>query len=266
MNKLKDKVAVVYGNGAVGAAIARAFTDEGAKVFLTGLTLAKLKAIADEILFDGGSIEIAQLDALDEKAVEKHMSDVIKKAGKVDISFNAIGIYSKDVQHIPLTELSVDSFFLPVSTYVKSHFITARAAARRMIKQGSGVIVMHTASPGRISAPFAGGRAPAWAAMESICRSFSVECGEYGVRTVCLFSTAIPETPVIEEAFNELYEASAKASGITLEQFYTAIESHTHRKQLTTLKEVTDAAVFVTSNEGTAITGTILNLTAGMVV
>jgi NADP-dependent 3-hydroxy acid dehydrogenase YdfG len=33
MNKLKDKVAVVYGNGAVGAAIARAFTDEGAKVF-----------------------------------------------------------------------------------------------------------------------------------------------------------------------------------------------------------------------------------------
>jgi len=150
--------------------------------------------------------------------------------------------------------------------YTKSHFITAKAAARRMIEQCDGVIVMHTATPGRISAPFAGGRAPAWAAMESLCRSFSVECGEHGVRAVCLLTTAIPETPVIEEAFNELYEASAKAKGITLEQFYVAIESGTHRKQLTTLKELTDAAIYVSSNEGAAITGTILNLTAGMVV
>lgn len=266
MNRLKNKVAVVYGNGAIGGAIARAFALEGAKVFLTGLTSAKLNAIADEILLDGGTIETSLLDALDEQAVEQHMVEVIKKAGRVDISFNAIGIASKDVQHIPLTELSLEQFTFPIITYARSHFITARAAAKRMIKQGSGVIVMHTANPSRVSAPLTGGRAPAWAALEAICRSLSVECAEHGVRVVCLLTTAIPETPVIDAAFKELFEAKKKEGNITAEQFNAAITSNTHRKQLTTLKELTGAAVFAASDEGSAITGTVLNLTAGMIV
>jgi NAD(P)-dependent dehydrogenase (short-subunit alcohol dehydrogenase family) len=266
MSKLKDKVAVVYGNGAVGGAIAKAFAHEGARIFLTGLTSAKLRAIAEEILAEGGSIETAELNALDEQAVEKHMNAVIKKAGKVDISFNAIGLSSKDVQHTPLVELSLANFSFPIVTYTESHFITAKAAARRMVEQGHGVIIMHTANLSRVSAPFGGGRGPAWAALEALCRGLSVECGEHGVRAVCLFTTAIPETPIIKEAFTDLYEANAKASGMTRAQFNAVAASGTHRKQLTTLKELTDAAVFVASDEGSAITGTVLNLTAGMIV
>jgi NAD(P)-dependent dehydrogenase (short-subunit alcohol dehydrogenase family) len=266
MNRLKDKVAVIYGNGAIGGAIAKAFAQEGAKIFLTGLTQAKLKAIADEIIADGGTIETAQLDALDEHAVEKHLDDVIRKAGTVDISFNALGISSKDVQHTPLIELSVESFSLPITTYTQSHFITAKAAAKRMIKQGKGVIVMHTANISQISTPYAGGRAPAWAAMESLCRSLSVECGLHGVSAVCLLTTAIPETPVINKAFKELFDVQSKAHGITQEQFDDMVAGATHRKRLTTLKELTDAAVFTASDEGSAITGTILNLTAGVIV
>lgn len=266
MNKLKNKVAVVYGNGAVGAAIAKAFAEEGAKVFLTGRTLAKLKTIAGEVLSKGGAIEVEELDGLDEQAVEQHMNETIKKAGRIDISFNAIGITSKEVDHLPLIDLSVEGFSYPISTYTRTHFITARAAARHMIKQDGGVIIMHVANPGRVSAPFAGGRAPAWAAMEALCRSLSVECAPYGVRAVCLLTTAIPETPVIKKAFEELFEANARASGVTLEQFNAGIEGGTHRKQLTRLKELTDAAVFAASDEGSAITGTVLNLTAGMIV
>lgn len=48
------------------------------------------------------------------------------------------------------------------------------------------------------------------------------------------------------------------------QQFFAMIESGTHRKKLTSLKELTDAAVFAVSDEGSAITGTVLNLTAGM--
>src|SRR5258708_773967 len=126
MNKLKDKVAVVYGNGAVGAAISKAFAHQGARVFLTGLTAAKLKTIADEIKLAGGIIETHQLDALHEHAVEKHMSEVIKKAGGVDISFNAVGISSQEAQHTPLVDLSVEDFSLPITKYTQSHFITAK--------------------------------------------------------------------------------------------------------------------------------------------
>lgn len=265
MNQLKNKVAVIYGNGAIGSAVARSFARAGARVFLTGLTPSKLKAIADEIAFDGGIIETAQLNALDEQAVEHHMNEVIQKAGRIDISFNTIGIPQKEVQHVPLADLSVEDFSLPITTYTKSHFITAKAAAKRMIKQGSGVIIMHTANLSRVSAPLAGGRGAAWAALESLCRSFSVECGPYGVRAICLLTTAIPETPIIAETFKELFEAMSKTRDITTEEFDAMMADHTHRKRLTTLTELTEAAVFVSSDEASAITGTIFNLTAGMI-
>jgi len=261
MKKLENKIAVVYGDGTVGGAIAKAFAREGARVFLTGRTLTKIDAIANQILSGGGAIETAKLDVLDEQAVEKHMSETVRKAGKIDISFNAIGLPQKGVQSTLLTELSLESFLLPITTYTQSHFITAKAAARRMANQGHGVILMHTPNASRISPPFAGGLVPAWAAMEALCRSLSVECGQQGVRTVCLHTTGISETPLI----HELLEIRAKARGITSEQFLASMEGMTHRKRLTTLKELTSAAVFVASDEGSAITGTILNLTAGMI-
>jgi NAD(P)-dependent dehydrogenase (short-subunit alcohol dehydrogenase family) len=262
MKRLENKVAVIYGDGTVGGAIAKSFAREGAKVFLTGRTVKKLDAIAEQILSDGGTIETAQLDALDEKAVEKHISEVINKAGKIDIAFNAIGIPQKGIQGIPLTELSLESFSLPITTYTQSHFITAKAAASRMIKQGYGVILMHTPNASHISPPFVGGMVPAWSAIEALCRSLSVEYGQHGVRSVCLLTTGIPETPLIDE----VWEIHGKAHGITFEQFHSMMEGNTHRKRLTTLKELANAAVFVTSEEGSAITGTTLNLTAGMIV
>jgi NAD(P)-dependent dehydrogenase (short-subunit alcohol dehydrogenase family) len=262
MKRLANKIAVVYGNGTVGNAIAKAFAYEGAKVFLTGRTAAKLSAVAEEVSTCGGVIEIAQLDALDEHAVEDHMRRIIEKEGKIDISFNAIGVPQKGIQGIPLTELSLDSFSLPVATYTRSHFVTARAAARQMVRQESGVILMHTPNASRISVPYVGGMIPAWAAIEALCRSLSVECAPFGVRAVCLLTTGIPETSLIDE----VWDIHGKAHGISFEQFNERMEGLTHRRQLTTLKELTGGALFVSSDEGSAITGTILNLTAGMVV
>jgi len=131
-----------------------------------------------------------------------------------------------------------------------------------MVKQGHGVIVMHTPNASRISPPFVGGLVPAWAAMEALCRSLSVECGQYGVRSVCLVTTAIPETPLIDE----VWDIRAKKQGITFEQFHSVMKGATHRKRLTTLEELTNAAIFSASDQGSAITGTIVNLTAGMIV
>jgi NAD(P)-dependent dehydrogenase (short-subunit alcohol dehydrogenase family) len=260
--RLEGKIAVVYGDGSVGGVIAKAFAREGAQVFLTGRTLAKLDAIAAEMVSAGDLVETAILDALDEQAVDEHMRNVVDKTGKVDISFNAIGIPQKGIQGIALTELSVERFFLPVTIYTQSHFITAKAAARRMIEQKQGVIIMHTPNASRVSPPFVGGMVPAWAAMEALCRSLSVECGQFGVRAVCLHTTGIPETSLIDE----VWDIHGKAHGVTFEQFHAGMEGLTHRRRLTKLEELTSAAVFVASDEGAAITGTTLNLTAGMIV
>ena len=90
---LKNKVAVIYGaGGAVGSAVAAAFAKEGARVFLTGRTAAKVEAVARKIVSDGGVAEADEVDALDEALIEKHLDSVVSKAGGIDISFNAIGV------------------------------------------------------------------------------------------------------------------------------------------------------------------------------
>ncbi len=166
----------------MGGAVARVFARKGANVFLTGRTLDKLAAVAKEISTGSGTVEATQVDALDEWGVEKHLNDIFHKTGRLDISFNAMGIPAsivreKGMQGVPLTDVSLDSFIEPITTYTRSHFVTARAPARQMARKGSGTILMHTPEPGRRGTPLIGGMGPAWTAMEAICRGFSAELG-----------------------------------------------------------------------------------------
>jgi len=258
---LENKTAVIYGaGGAIGAAVARAFAREGARPFLTGRDVAKVDAVAREIVAGGGVAETAQVDALDEKAVEEHLSTVVQRAGGVDISFNAIGP-GPSPHRMPLTELAGDAFALPIAFYTTSNFITATAAARHMSGQGSGVIVTLTAVPGRLPANLLGGSAAAWAAVEAFSRSLALEVGPAGVRVVCLRSHAIPETPLIEENF----ATAASAAGVAPAQFQALLEQGTLLKRLPTLAEVADTAAFLASDRAGAMTATVANVSAGAI-
>src|SRR5215831_7852883 len=100
---LSKKHAVIYGaGGAIGSAVARAFAREGAAVFVTGHHQANVDAVAEDIRAAGGHAEAAQVDALDEEAVDKHLSAVTDQAGSIDISFNAIGIPNTTLHGVPL--------------------------------------------------------------------------------------------------------------------------------------------------------------------
>src|SRR5437763_12642479 len=136
---LENKRAVVYGaGGPIGGAVARAFAREGARVFLAGRTKAKLDKVADEIRSKGGVADTAVVDALDEQIVDEYVDAVVEQAGSIDISFNLISY--GDVQE-PLTEISVEDFTRPIMTAMRTHFLTTRAAARHMVRRGSGVIL-----------------------------------------------------------------------------------------------------------------------------
>jgi NAD(P)-dependent dehydrogenase (short-subunit alcohol dehydrogenase family) len=256
---LEDKTAVIYAaGGAIGSAVARAFGREGARLFLTGRDLDKVDPVAEEIVAAGGIAETAQVDALDERAVEEHLGTVVERAGAVDVSFNAIGP-GPAPERKALTELAADAFVRPVAFYTSSNFITATAAARHMSDRGSGVIVTLTAVPGRMPARLIGGAAPAWAAVEAFSRSLALEVGPAGVRVVCLRSHAIPETPLIK-ANNA---TAGPAAGLTPAQFQAALEQSTLLKRLPTLAEVADTAAFVVSDRAGAMTAAVVNLSAG---
>jgi NAD(P)-dependent dehydrogenase (short-subunit alcohol dehydrogenase family) len=259
---LKDKVAVIYGAaGAVGSTAAHAFAREGAKVFLTGRSTSKLNKVAQEISSAGLSAEVAEIDALDEQGVNQHLEKTFEKTGRIDISFNAIGIPLQGIEGIPLIELPTERFLHPVSTYTKSQFITAKAAARFMIRRKSGVILFHTPDPARLAAPLMGGMASAWASMEALSRNLSMELASSGIRTICVRSTGLPETETISVSFG----LHAQASGMTREQLQRFIENMTHTKRLTTLAELANGLVFASSDQLSGMTGAVLNLTGGKI-
>jgi NAD(P)-dependent dehydrogenase (short-subunit alcohol dehydrogenase family) len=257
---LRDKVAVVYGaGGGIGGAVAQAFAREGARLFLTGRDPAPVEVVAKEIESSGGSAEPAQVDALDERAVDTHLQHVMDDVGRVDISFNAIGIPNAKIVGVPLVELDAERFSLAVSTYVTSYFLTARLAGRRMVPQGSGVIMTVTALLSRTGIPLVGGYGPAQAAKEALTRDLSAELAPLGIRVVGLRPQGMPETRTIRDA----YEPRAKASGMTWEQWQASLASRTHPGRLMTLEEMANVAAFMASDRASGMTGTTVNLTMG---
>jgi NAD(P)-dependent dehydrogenase (short-subunit alcohol dehydrogenase family) len=259
---LEKKNAIVYGgSGAIGSAVAHAFAAAGARVFLAGRTRDTLEMVADKIQASGGVAGVATLDVLDEDAVEAHADAVVRDAGSLDISFNAVSLPQTGIQGTRIVDLSPAGFDLPLATYPKANFLTARAAGRRMTGQGSGVIVTITASPSRTAVPLMGGMAPAWAAIEALSRGLAAELGPQGVRVVCLNAAGMPETPQL----SEVYGLHADAYGISRDAFRTRMVDLTLRKQLPTVAEIANVAAFVASDQAAAITGAVVNLTGGMI-
>lgn len=257
---LKNKIAVIYGaGGAIGGAVARSFAAEGARVFLTGHSKAAVEAVAKDIVSAGGYAEATEVDALDEQAIDKHLQSVVDKAGGVDISFNAVGMADKEILGVPLADMEVKQFSLPIATYTTSYFLTARLAARRMLANKSGVIMTVSALPARMGSPLNGGYGPAQAAKEALTRDLSLEFARQGVRVVCLRPHGIPETSTMKEVF----EIKGKPAGMTWEQFTGYLASTTHPKRVMTLEEMANVAAFVASDKASGLTGTTVNLTMG---
>ena len=260
---LEDKNTVIYGGGgSVGGAVARAFAREGARVFLAGRTRESLDEVAQEISASGGAAETAQVDALDEKAVEDHADEVAEKAGSIDISFNAI--FNDDVQGKPLAEMPFDDFARPITKAIRNQFLTARAVARHMVEQGSGVILT-IAGGYREAFPTIGGTVVAWAAIEAQCRQWASELGPQGVRVVWLRTTGLPEAiPDTGEAVADL--GTGFGEGMTREQIIAGMRDQTILRRLATLDEVGKVAAFMASDRAGPMTATFANITCGAVL
>ena len=260
---LENKNAVIYGaSGPVGGAVARAYSREGARVFLVGRTLATLDKLAEEILAAGGQAETAQVDALDEEAVDAHADAVAEVAGGIDVSFNAIG--HGDIHGPPLIDMPFEHFARPVTTAVRAQFLTARAAARHMLTRGSGVIVAITATTARLAIPNVGGTGVAFDAIESLCRQWASELGPGGIRVVWLRTTGLPEA-MPDTGERQPDYGTGSGEGMTRADHIAWMEGQTMLKRLTSLADVGNAAAFVASDWAGAMTASSVNLTCGAV-
>jgi NAD(P)-dependent dehydrogenase (short-subunit alcohol dehydrogenase family) len=261
-SRLQDKTAVIFGaGGEVGAAVANAFARQGARVFLSGRTVAHVKAVADAIPVSGAVAGVAELDALDEHAVRAYLDDVAKD-GRIDIVFNATGPQAAEYGNATSTmDLPVEKFLLPISTIVASNFITARAAARHLLRQGTGVIIFLSGTPSQGTANTTAIGA-AFGALESLTRSLAVDLSPHGVRVVCVRTMGMAETRVMHQT----YELAGQAMGAPKEKIEQIITSRALLGRPPSLADTVGLISFLASDEANTITGAIINSSCGQVL
>jgi 3-oxoacyl-[acyl-carrier protein] reductase len=258
---LEGKHAVVFGaGGSIGAAVAKSFAAEGAEVFLAGRTKSKVEQIASEIVAADGRSHAAVIDTLDDGAVNQYMDGVVRQAGKVDIVIDLSGPAAREYGNGKnAVDLPVNEFMVPLQAMLKSRFITARAAARHMVKQNTGVIIFVTGSPARPHVPGATAIGAAFAAMENLTANLAFEVSPSGVRVVCVRTVANIDSRSIQDTA----EIAAAQLHITKEQVLEKMAQANFLRVAATVQDTANAAVLIASNRARMLTGTVVNASAG---
>jgi NAD(P)-dependent dehydrogenase (short-subunit alcohol dehydrogenase family) len=199
------------------------------------------------------------VDATDEQAVDEHVRAVASEAGSVDVSFNLIS--RGDIQGTPLVDMTTDDLLRAVVTGLRSSFITARAAARRMIEQGSGVILHLNSASGAGAMPGMGSTGPADAATETFMRYLAAEVGPYGVRVCGIWTAGVAET-----LSDEKIAAVGGNGAPTAQTVEEMISGMAALRRAPRLANVAETAAFLASEKAAGLTGTMVNVTSGLVL
>jgi NAD(P)-dependent dehydrogenase (short-subunit alcohol dehydrogenase family) len=262
---LKDKNAVIYGGGgAIGGGIARVFAREGARVFIAGRTQARLDAVAAVITAAGGAAETAQVDVLDQQAVETHADAVAAKAGGIDIAVNAVSVMHD--QGTLLADLSLEEFMRPIDGFLRALFITSKAVVRHMGGERPGVILTLSEPGSKIAVGGILGHAASSAGKEAFSRVLAAELAPMNIRVISLRPHALSDGPASGSYTKDLFKPLAAAAGVPVDEWVGNLATGTLLKRLPTISDVAETAAFLASDRARAMTGTVANLSSGLLV
>jgi NAD(P)-dependent dehydrogenase (short-subunit alcohol dehydrogenase family) len=256
MNMLQNRTAIIWGGtGSIGAAAARRFADEGATVYLAGRTEATLKETATAT----GAAGYGVLDVLDEDAVTAFVARVAAEAGRLDVSFNVTA--RGDVQGTPLLQMPAADYVKPVVAGITAAFHTARAAARQMTAQGSGVIIDLDSASACGSGPMMGGTGAADGAKDALIRDLAQEAGPSSVRVVGIWTAGLTDSLRPEKLTAVL---GTPVSQEMIDGIVANLDSLRMTRKSPATAHIAALAAFLASDGAAAITGTWINATGGM--
>jgi NAD(P)-dependent dehydrogenase (short-subunit alcohol dehydrogenase family) len=247
---LDGKHAVIYGGGVISGAVATAFAREGAVVHLAGRNRSKLERIADDVRSAGGTVTVAEVDALEEGSVDAFVDTLVADGGRIDVSMNLVSV--GDVQGTPLVEMALEDFERPIRNAMRSTYVTARAAARHMIRQGGGVILVFGGEGDPIKDYNIGGFQIALTAVEALRKQLASELGRHGIRVVSLL------TGGIVDSFPADFEGA--------DALIASLVEPTLLGRGATLEDVGNVAAFAASDRARTITASAINITCGAIV
>jgi len=246
--KLKDKVAVITGSSrGIGLAIAKGFSDEGAKVVLASRSVDKVSDVANEIKAQKGSKALGYpVDVRDPESVQRLISECVEAFGRVDIMVNNAGVSNIH----PAEDLSSAEWARAVETDYYGVFYGCQAAAKQMISQGGGSILNITSIYGIVAAPGRAAYCSSKAASNMLTKVLAIEWADRNIRVNAIAPGYI-RTDFMQEAIDK--------GLLALEP----IEKRTPQKRIGDVNDVVGLAVYLASDESSYMTGSVITIDGG---
>ncbi|MAN25380.1 MAG: hypothetical protein CME10_14025 [Gemmatimonadetes bacterium] len=249
---LQDKIVIVTGAGrGIGKVIAKDAVKSGAKVALGSRSTEELKTLSDEIELHGGESFFHELDVTNVSSIEAFMEAVVNRFGRIDVLINNAG-FNKLAKIIDYDEELFDTI---IDSNLKNVFFCSQYAAKRMINQGDGGVIINISSQaGVVGAPERGPYSGAKGGVNNMTKTMAAEWSDFGIR-VNVVAPTVTRSPLAEQAMKD-----SKA-------FSDAVkEKNLIRHDLAEPEEISAPVIFLASPAASMITGHTLVVDGGWTI
>jgi len=249
MKVLQGKVAIITGaSSGIGAATAKLFAAEGARVVLVARRREALAALADEIGAMGGEAAINAGDVRDEATAQSAVALAKRAFGGLDIAFNNAGALGEMGE---VTDISASGWREAIDVNLSGAFFSARHQIPALLERGGGSLTFTSTFVGHTAGfPGMSAYAASKAGVIGLMRNLAVEYGTRGIRVNALLPGAV-DTPMGREVANT-------------EELRTFVAGLNAMKRIAAPEELARAALFLASDASNFMTGETMLVDGGV--
>ncbi len=273
MYNLQGKVAIVTGSGrhkGIGEAIVLRLAVEGCRVVITDLgmpqgeefseqhigTTTEMEEIAESVRELGAQAITIACDVRSEAQVENLIARTVESFGAVDILVNNAGVgYLME----PFTEFKESSWNTVLDVNLKGAFLCSKHAARQMVRQGTGGVIINIASQAAKSGfPYAAAYTASKHGLVGLTRSNAVELGKHKIRVNAVCPNHI--TTGLGHWQNQFF---SEKFGLDYDTYLQGIRDRNPLGRTGMVEDIANAVAFLASDQASYITGEAMNVSGG---
>ena len=248
--RLAGKVALITGAASgIGAASARLFAAEGARVALGDLNQAGLDSVGLDIQHAGGEALTFETNVGDPAQVEQLVQATIAQFGRLDILFANAGVSGSGT----VVDIPIEDFERVLDINLRGPFLCARFAIPHIAAGGGGSVIFTASELALVGSPGSPAYCASKAGLIGMARAMALDHAPQGIRVNCLCPGAT-DTPMLRNSFSRAVDPAADEADVVRRM---------PLGRLGTVEELARAALFLASEDASFVTGTALVVDGG---
>lgn len=248
VDQLEGKRALITGGGSgIGAAVARRFVSEGAKVCVVGRRMRVLEELVASLPV--GTTMAIPGDVTRERDVERMVKATAEFAGGLDVLVNNAGVNAL----MPLTDMPLDVWQGIIAVNLTGPFMLMKAALPYMVKSGSGSIINVSSLGGVRCLPAMPAYNASKAGLIMLTKQVALDYGSKGIRCNVVCPGGV-RTDFVKDGL----EAAGKAAGKTIDEVLAAWSADVPLRRVADPYELAGICCFLASDDSSFVTGSVI--------